>query len=169
VGVDNGLIQRPEYAMDFEISQRNTKREIIPLTISHEPEKYLAVQYQGLMLNTDFDDVDNVPVNFPPKTFTVKAGETVKLAYRAGMYENTNNIAICVFLDFEQLRLNGETVLNIGNKEDKISFGTFEFTAPKEAGMYDIVAFVSPAPYKLRNADNAHLNDVARRFTLIVE
>jgi hypothetical protein len=68
-----------------------------------------------------------------------------------------------------QLRLNGEAVLNIGNKEDKISFGAFEFAAPKETGTYDIVAFVSPSPYELRNADNAHLNDVARRFTLIVE
>jgi hypothetical protein len=155
--------------VDFEISQRNTEREIIPLTTSHEPEKYLAIQYQGLMLNTDFAGVDNIPVNFPPKTFTVKASETVKLAYRAGMYENTNNIVICVFLGFEQLRLDGEAVLNIGNKEDKISFGTFEFTAPKEAGMYDIVAFISSAPYELRNTYNAHINDIARRFTLIVE
>jgi hypothetical protein len=169
VGTDDGLLQRVAYSVDYELSKPDRERTITRLSRPSEPDRYLNIPYQGIMLNTDFDAVDVNFVNFPPKTITVKAGETVTLAYRAGNYEDSDDIIFYVFAGFEQLKIDGKRFLNITNRAGKISFGTFDFIAPAEAGKYDITAFVSSAPYEARNANNAHINDCARRFTLIVE
>jgi hypothetical protein len=163
------ILNVSSYAVDLELSSKSDKLKITPTEVAEKPEKYINLPYSGLMLNTDFNAIDSNEVKFPPKTIEVNAGETVKLAYRAGNYEIPGDLAVCVFVGMNQAKINGKPVLHITNRAGMIGFGTIEFAAPSESGQYDISAFVSPAAYHPRNADNAHISDWARRFTLIVK
>jgi hypothetical protein len=153
----------------FELTNRNGSRQINESPIAQEPMSFLQLQYQGLMLNLDFDASDNVSTMFPPKEIRVSSGETVRLAYRTGNYEYGDDVLFIVLVDWQQQVINNKPFIHTINKPGFISLGVIEFTAPLEKGKYEITGFVVTSPFELRGGDNFWINDTCHRFTLIVE
>lgn len=155
--------------LSYELAPKNGNSSIETEITFDEASEYLELTYQGLVLNSDFDTSGNTMVRFPDKEYVVKAGDTVKLAYRAGNYENVEDILIVVLVDWRQQSINDADYLHIRNSPGYISFGTLEFTAPLEAGEYEVTAFVAEQPFNLKNFDSFHTHDTAYRFTLTVQ
>ena len=155
--------------LSYELAPKNGSRTIETEITFDEASEYLELNYQGLVLNSDFDTSGNTLVRFPDKEYVVKAGDTVKLAYRAGNYENAEDILIVVLVDWRQQSINGADYLHIRNSPGYISFGTLEFTAPLEAGEYEVTAFVAERPFNLKDFDSFYTHDTAYRFTLTVQ
>jgi len=155
--------------MSYELANKNGGRYLAEKTKAKEPMEYLRLEYQGLMLNMDFATEENVPVNFPPYQIKAKPNDTVNVAYRAGNYENAEDVIIIVLVEWEQKEINNENFLHIVNKTGFMSFGHIEFITPLEKGEYEITAFIVESPYDIKNSDNFHFHDKAHRFTLIVE
>lgn len=152
--------------IDFELSKRGNNREILNRTKAEEPDNYINSTYQGIVISNVFNPEkdENNNVKLPPKHINVKKDEIVKLAYRAGNYESTEDILIVVLVDWKQ-----QHIEHVKNKEGYISYGEFEFQAPSVAGKYEVTAFIAQNPYMLRDGNNFHTNDTSYRFTLIVE
>ena len=155
--------------MTYELTNRNGTRQIDVKTTANEPMAFLQLTYQGLMLNLDFEVNENVMTKFPPKEVRAKSGEVIRIAYRAGNYENTNEVAFIVLLDWQQQYFDGNPYIHIINKPRFISYGVIELTVPSERGKYEIAGFIIDRPFELRNADTFHFNDACHRFTLTVE
>lgn len=155
--------------LSYELAPKNGEREIIAPRICQDPLDYLELNYQGVMLNFDFKNVHDALVRFPPTDHCVEPGEKVFLAYRAGNYENANDILFVVLVDWKQQSVNNSDFLYVKNKPGYISYGTIEFTAPLEPGEYEITAFVVDQPFSLKDSDTFHTHDTAYRFTLTVE
>ena len=154
----------------YELANRNETRQINAKPTAIGTAMFLEITYQGLMLNTDFDAKDDNQVFFPPKEIKTGSGETVRLAYRAGNYdENTGDVLFIVLVDWQQQGFNDNPFIYISNNPGYMGYGEIEITAPIEQGKYDITGFIVRNPYELRNADIFELNDTCYRFTLVVE
>ena len=155
--------------LSYELAPKIGKREIIRSDTFDEPLAYLELNYQGLMLNSDFEGADNTIVQFPSKDYIAAPGDKIELAYRAGNYDNAEDILIVVLVDWQQQSINGADYIYIRNIPGYISYGTLEFTAPAEAGEYEVTAFVVDQPFELKDSDSFHTHDTAYRFTLTVQ
>ena len=155
--------------LSYELSNKALERKIVANTEPEEPLDYLSLTYQGIMLNTDFEAVSDKSVKFPPKYIKTAPNDTVSLAYRIGNYENSEDVLAVVLVDWKQQSINGKSVLHTYNKSGYISYGVLDFTAPAQAGEYEVVAFVVDNPYQLKDFNTFHIHDTAYRFTLIVE
>lgn len=155
--------------LSYELAKRDAERQVNALSKAEEPQGYLEMGFQGLMLNQDLKFVDGAPAKFPEKELLTEPGETVSLAYRAGNYENTDDILFVVLVDWEQQNVNDSPYTHIINKEGYVSYGEISFQAPTEPGKYEVVAFIESAPYALRDFETFHTHDTAYRFTLVVE
>lgn len=155
--------------LSYELAPQNGEREIITSHICQDPLDYLKLNYQGLVLNFDFENTHDTMVQFPPNNYCVKPGGKISLAYRAGNYENTNDILFVVLVDWEQQSVNNSDFVYVKNNPGFISYGAIEFSAPLEAGEYEVTAFVVDHPFSLKNSDTFHTHDTAYRFTLTVE
>lgn len=155
--------------LSYELAPKSGNREIILDGTFDEPLEYLELNYQGLMLNSDFEKTENTIVQFPSKDYIVTSGEKIELAYRAGNYDNAEDLLIVVLVDWQQQSINGADYIYIRNSPGYISYGTLEFTAPLEAGEYEVTAFVVDQPFSLKDSDSFHTHDTAYRFTLTVQ
>lgn len=155
--------------LSYELAPKSGNREIVSSDTFDEPLDYLELNYQGLMLNSDFEKTDNTIVKFPSKNYVVKAGEKIELAYRAGNYDNAEDLLIVVLVNWQQQSINGEDYIYIRNSPGYISYGTLKFAAPLEAGEYEVTAFVVDQPFNLKDSDSFHMHDTAYRFTLTVQ
>lgn len=155
--------------MNYELAPAEGERRINPTQACREPDVYLELEYQGIMLNQDYETEGNSVVYLPPSNITVQPNETVSLAYRAGNYEKADDILILLLLDWKQQQVNGSPFEYVKNIPGLMSYGTLEFTAPSEPGFYEVTAFVSEQPYELRNRETFHTSDTSYRFTLTVE
>lgn len=155
--------------LSYELAPKNGNRDMEINNICDEPMEYLELNYQGLMLNSDFEKEENTIVQFPSKDYIVYAGERVELAYRAGNYDNAEDLLIIVLVDWQQQLINEADYIYIRNSPGYISYGTLEFTAPLEAGEYEVTAFVVDQPFNLKDSDSFHTHDTAYRFTLTVQ
>lgn len=155
--------------LSYELAKRGQERSIEEKTIAEEPEGYIPLNFQGLMLNSDFKFAEGTSVKFPAKELTVKANEMVSMAYRAGNYEKSEDILLLLLVDWKQADIDGSPFLHIANKEGSISYGTLEFQAPSEPGKYEVTAFVVDSPYSMKVGDTFHTHDTSYRFTLVVE
>ena len=154
----------------YELTNKSGARRVNEKQTAQEPKEYLQIPFQGLMLNTDFKEKDDAQVFFPPKEIKVKGGEAIKLAYRVGNYENTDDVLFIVLVDWQQQRIDGKKpFIHLKNRPDYIGYGVIEMTAPLEKGKYDITGFVISGPFELRNAYNFNINDTCYRFTITVE
>jgi len=157
-------------SITYELVNRNETRQINEKPMPQEPIEFLKNPYQGLMLNVDFTAKDDTQVFFPPKQLKIKSGETVRLAYRAGNYENTDDVLFIVILNWQQQRINDDKpFIHILNKPEYLGYGVIEFTAPLEKGKYEITGFIDRHPFELRSASNFCGNETCYRFTLVVE
>jgi len=155
--------------MTYELTNRNGTRQINNKTTVYEPMTFLQLNFQGLMLNLDFEASENVMTKFPPKEIKAKSGEAIRIAFRAGNYENTNEVVFIVLVDWQQQYFDDKPYMHIINKSGFISYGVIELIAPLEKGKYEITGFIVDKPFELRNADTFHFNDTCHRFTLTVE
>ena len=155
--------------LSYELANSARERQIKESAALEEPSKFLTLSYQGIMLNEDFTAEDNTSVKFPPKKMEVKPGELVNLAYRVGNYETSDDVVVVVLVDWKQQMINDKPYLHIANKTGYVGYGTLEFSAPSQAGEYEVTAFVVDDPYSLKDGDNFHTHDTSYRFTLIVE
>lgn len=155
--------------LSYELAPKSGNREIVLSDTFDEPLEYLKLNYQGLMLNFDFEKTENTGVKFPPKDYIVTSGEKIELAYRAGNYDDAEDLLIVVLVDWQQQSINGADYIYIRNSPGYISYGTLEFTAPLEVGEYEVTAFVVDQPFNLKNPDSFHTHDTAYRFTLTVQ
>lgn len=155
--------------LSYELAPKNGDRKIAINSICDEPIEYLELNYQGLILNSDFEKEENTIVQFPSKDYVVNAGEIVKLAYRAGKYDNAEDLLIIVLVGWQQQSINEADYIYIRNSPDHISYGILEFTAPLDAGEYEVTAFVVDQPFSLKDSDSFHTHDTAYRFTLTVQ
>ena len=155
--------------MTFELTNRNGTRQANAKPTAQESMAFLELPFQGLMLNLDFDAKDDNQVLFPPKEIRAKSDETVKLAYRVGNYENTDDVLFIVLVDWQPQIINGKPFVHITNKPGYISYGVIEITIPSEKGKYEITGFVDYSPFALRNENTAWGNETCYRFTLVVE
>ena len=155
--------------LSYELAPKIGNREIILSDTFDEPLAYLELNYQGLMLNSDFEGVENTIVQFPSKDYIVAPSDKIELAYRAGNYDNAEDILIVVLVDWQQQSINDADYIYIRNIPGYISYGTLEFTAPAEAGEYEVTAFVVDQPFELKDSDSFHTHDTAYRFTLTVQ
>lgn len=131
-----------------------------------EPEEYLDLFYQGIVIGNQIDKrMDTVYI--PPNEITVKCGETVKLSYRAGCYtDGVDNIALILMMDWQPIQFQGKDYIYIKNDPEKVSYGVLEFTAPMECGKYELTSFVIADPYGDKWPS---MCDLGYRITLIVE
>lgn len=155
--------------LSYELAPKSGNREIILSATLDEPLEYLELNYQGLMLNSDFEKTENTIVQFPSKNYVVAPGDKIELAYRAGNYDNAEDLLIVVLVDWQQQSINDTDYIYIRNAPGYISYGTFEFTVPYEAGEYEITAFVVDQPFNLKDSESFHTHDTAYRFTLTVQ
>jgi hypothetical protein len=121
------------------------------------------------MLNLDFDEKDDNQVFYPPMEIGASSGETIKLAYRVGNYDNADDVLFIVLLDWQQQTLDGNSFIHLVNKPNYMGYGEIEITAPLEKGKYEITGFVVVNPFELRDDYNFMGNDTCYRFTLTVE
>lgn len=155
--------------LSYELAPKSGNREIMLSDILDEPLEYLELNYQGLMLNSDFEKAENTIVQFPSKDYVVAPGDKIELAYRAGNYDNAEDLLIVVLVDWQQQSINDADYIYIRNAPGYISYGTLEFNAPLEAGEYEVTAFVVDQPFNLKDSDSFHTHDTAYRFTLTVQ
>lgn len=155
--------------LSYELANSANERLVTESAALEEPSKYLTLSYQGIMLNKDFEAENNTSVKFPPKKMEVKSGEPVNLAYRVGNYETSDDVIVVVLVDWKQQMINDKPYLHVANKTGYVGYGTLEFSAPSQAGEYEVSAFVVDDPYGLKDGDNFHTHDTSYRFTLIVE
>ena len=155
--------------LSYELAPRDGTRSISTNKICSDPTKYLELNYQGLMLNLDFDAANNATTQFPPQNIFAKAGETITLAYRAGNYENASELMVIVLIDWKQSQINDVNSLYIRNKPGYIGYGELNITTPLQAGEYEVTAFVVDSPFSLRDFNTFHTHDTAYRFTLTVQ
>lgn len=155
--------------LSYELASKNGDRKILSNKNCGEPLKYLKLNYQGLMINSDFEQIDNAIVQFPSNDYVAKPGESIELAYRAGNYENVEDLLIIVLVDWQQQTINNAEYIYTRNSPGYISYGTFEFTAPLEAGQYEVTAFVVDQPFNLKDSYSFHTHDTSYRFTLTVQ
>jgi hypothetical protein len=101
---------------DYELTPTKGINDISRKTTPILPEKFLSIQFSGLMLNTDYVAIDSNAVNYPPKNIEVTKGEIVKLAYRVGNYEKTDNILFYVLLAGKQIQINGKPFIHLKNE-----------------------------------------------------
>ena len=157
-------------SMTFELTQKSEVRQINDTPTAQEPTEFLQANYQGMMLNVDFELNENTSVYFPPKEIRAKSGDTINIAYRVGNYEDTGDVLFIVLVDWQQQRFNAnKPYIHIVNNYGYVGYGIIEITAPLEKGKYEITGFAVNNPFELRNAENFHTNDTCHRFTLIVE
>lgn len=134
--------------------------------LQNEPEEYLDVQYQGIVIGTQID-YKMKEVFLPPCEITVKSGEMVRLSYRAGRYDQgIDNMSVVLMLDWKPIRFQDSDYFCIKNEPDKLSYGVIEFSAPTESGRYDLTSFVIPDPFGDKWLMSCELG---YRITLIVE
>lgn len=155
--------------LSYELAPKSEKRVIESTDTFDEPLEYLELNYQGLMLNSDFEKTENTSVKFPSKNYTVKSGEKIQLAYRAGNYDNAEDLLIVVLVNWQQQSINGADYIYIRNSPGYISYGTLEFATPLETGEYEVTAFVVDQPFNLKDSNSFHTHDTAYRFTLTVQ
>lgn len=153
--------------LSYELSNRAFERNLTSGTTAKDPLEYLSLSYQGIMLNEDFEAVNDTMVKFPPQKIEVDSGEPVKLAYRVGNYETAEDVVVVLLVDWKQQETDSGPYMHIANKEGYVSYGTLEFIAPTEAGEYEIAAFVVDSPFNLKSLDNFH--DTSYCFTLIAK
>ena len=157
------------YAVTFELSNKNAARQVNNKPAVQESAAFLQLQYQGLMLNLDFEAKDDEPVFFPPKELRASSGETVTLTYRAGNYD-ADDVLFVVMVGWEPQIISGNSpYMYIANKPGFMSYGTIKITAPMEKGKYEITGFIDASPFELREAGNFWGNEFCYRFTLVVE
>jgi hypothetical protein len=163
---ENLSLKKP-VSIDYELSPPN-RQDINAETVAFPPGKFIVNQFSGIMLNTDFDSTDSNTVKPPPQYISANAGETVKLAYYAGNYTNTDDLIFLVILGNSQIEINGKPFEHLMNRPGEIGYGTIEFKVPEVRGKYDVIGIASNAPYKHRTKENAGLNDCSKRFTIVV-
>lgn len=155
--------------LTYEIIPRKSSRGELRSVDYKDASDYLRVDYQGIMLNTDFSPLDDAQVYFPPIDIIASPEEKITLAYRAGNYDNSGGILISVLVNWSQQPLDGVPYLYVKSKSGYISFGEIEIKAPPEPGEYEVVAFVVNQPFEHKNAETFHMHDTAYRFTLTVQ
>lgn len=155
--------------LSYELAPKNGDRKTLSNEICMEPLKYLKLNYQGLMINSDFEQTENAIVQFPSNDYVARPGESIELAYRAGNYDNAEDLLIIVLVDWQQQTISNAEYIYTRNSPGYISYGTFEFAAPLEAGQYEVTAFVVDQPFSLKDSDSFHTHDTAYRFTLTVQ
>jgi hypothetical protein len=153
---------------DFELTPTANENGINQILAPELPNDFLSIQFSGLMLNTDFVAIDSNAVNYPPENIEVAKSEIVRLAYRVGNYEKTNNVLFYVLCGGKQLQINEKPFMHLINKPGEIAYGTIEFIAPENSGKYEVLGFVTSAPYEHRTKDNASYNDYSTLFTITV-
>jgi len=153
---------------NYEIAQLNGERTMHEPFDSQEPECLCDIQYEGLLVGTQFEKSPKV-VLIPPQNIYAKPGEKVKLSYFAGSYPDTDNVLFMLLLDWKQLEINGEDYIYLSNDPEKIGYGTFEFTAPEEPGSYEVVGFIACDPFEIQGLDDNYSLDQMYRMTLVVE
>lgn len=155
--------------LSYELSNRAFERNMNSGTTAEDPQEYLSLSYQGIMLNEDFKAENDTMIKFPPQKMEASSGEPVKLAYRVGNYETAEDVVVVLLVDWKQQEIDSRPYMHIVNKEGYVSYGILEFIAPTESGEYEITAFVVDDPFSLKNPDNFHLHDTSYRFTLVVK
>lgn len=155
--------------LSYELAPKNGDRIMLSNEICREPLEYLKLNYQGLMINSDFEQIDNAIVQFPSNDYVAKPGESIELAYRAGNYDNAEDLLIIVLVDWQQQTISNAEYIYTRNSPGYISYGTLNFDAPLEAGQYEVTAFVVDQPFNLKDSDSFHTHDTAYRFTLTVQ
>lgn len=158
-------------SIDYEIVLEEGERSFENEAEVIDAEEYVPTTCQGIVLNTDFDITDDKKeeINLPDYSVVVKAGETVKIAYRVGNYEDTDNVGLILLTGWKQQECNNTGFLRIKNKEGYLGYGTMEFTAPKEAGKYEMVGILVRYPYQNKDRETYISNSTSYRFSLIVE
>lgn len=153
--------------LSYELAPKSGNRKVESGGTFDEPLEYLELKFQGLMLNSDFEKTDIT--KFPSKNYNVKPGEKFELAYRAGNYDNAEDLLIVVLVNWQQQSVNGTDYIHIRNSPGYISYGTLEFDAPLEPGEYEVTAFVVDQPFTLKDWYSFHTHDTSHRFTLTVQ
>ncbi|MDR1642357.1 MAG: hypothetical protein LBT59_21920 [Clostridiales bacterium] len=166
--VDGELVGVPLSTQDFMlIPPGQDAADIVADSKSEPPEKYLNITYQGVMFNTDFQPVKAKAVNFPPQFMEVSRGEIIKLAYRTGNYQDSEDVLILTLLNGDPIEIENKPYMLIQQKHGKISYGTFQIKAPEEPGEYEVVGIVTNRPFMQGNYIPFY--DRAKPFTLVVK
>lgn len=153
---------------NYEIAPLNGERAMQEPLEPQEPERLCDIQYEGLVVGTQFEKSPKV-VQIPPQNIYAKPGEKVKLSYFAGSYPDRENVLFMLLLDWKQLEIGGGDYIYLTNDPDKIGYGSFEFTAPEEPGSYEIVGFIARDPFEIQGIDENYSLDQMYRMTLVVE
>ncbi|MGG0287911.1 hypothetical protein ABEY41_22940 [Peribacillus butanolivorans] len=153
--------------IDYELVFNEGEGKISLIQKPSNPMKIMDVQFQGIMINNDFKS-DNQAM-FPPYSLKVKKGEKVKLAYRAGGYQDVEDYLILSMLDWNQINMDEKPYLLLKNEPTKLGYGTFHIIAPNKPGLYEFTSFIIPDPTKNKNENNFFMAETAYRFTIEVE
>lgn len=153
---------------NYEIAPLNGERAMQEPFEPQKPERFCDIQYQGLVVGTQFEKSPKV-VQIPPQNIYAKPGEKVKLSYFAGKYPDKENVLFLLLLDWKQLEIGGGDYIYLSNDPEKIGYGSFEFTAPEEPGSYEVAGFIVYNPFKILGPNDFHTLDEMYRWTLVVE
>jgi hypothetical protein len=158
----------PPLSKDFElVPSANADGAITANSAPELPDKFLSIQYQGIMLNSDFSAENAEGVDFPKRFIETAAGETVRVAYRAGNYDDSDDMLLIALLGGDPIHFNGKPYIHLKNEPCKIAYGVLEFPAPDIPGKYELFGFVTKSPYQHRHKENATYYDASIPFTII--
>ena len=150
-----------DYLLLFEnhtsVLESNCKYENIK-TLKSDP-------YQGLLFNLDYSKGKNNKL--PPKEITVKSGEKMKVAYRIGGYEDTENYDFVVMIDWKAVRIDNQFYKLVKTEKGRIGYGEVYLQMPLNQGKYEVTGWVIPNPFD-KNKLNLFPLDSSYRFTLNV-
>lgn len=157
--------------LPYEIHFKDVENKSVANSIANEyqiPLDQLNIQYQGLMVNDDFEK--SKEVLFPPYSIKAKRGENLKLAYYSGKYsKDIKDYLIISMVDWKQVQMNDKNYFLIKNNPNKLDYGTFSVKVPDKKGLYEYSAIIIPNPTKEINELNFSPLDTAYRFTIEVE
>lgn len=153
--------------LNYEISAPDSERNVEEIVAPSKPDAWYELQYEGLVIGTQFETETDI-VRIPPKEISAKAGETVRMSYRAGHYPKAESALFILLLDWKQTKINGNDFVYIENDPTKIGYGIIEFTAPSEPGSYELEAFIITDPFELMVPESFRTADQTYRMTLVV-
>ncbi|MDR1638407.1 MAG: hypothetical protein LBT59_01820 [Clostridiales bacterium] len=157
----------PALAKDFELIPSRSEEGSISVNSNPDyPVRFLDIQYQGLMLNSDLELSSTA--HYPHRSLEAK-GESVKVGYYAGNYDNSDDMLILLLLNGESILIHDKPFIHLINEPGKIAYGVIEFKTPEVPGKYELTGFVTKSPYQTRNRENATYYDASIPFTIIVD
>lgn len=162
--VDYEMTDQYSIALNHVLSF-DKKLPLFSANYAYEKSNVISEQSTGLLLNSDLKSRSRA---IPQRELRVKRNETFSLQYQVGGYTDCDEVAVVITIGLDQVQINDQDYLLCQTKGGSLVQGIATFTAPENAGEYELMGWVIKKPFNVDENEYIPL-DSAYRFTLVVE